>query len=417
MNTFGLRRWWLKAFLVAALVFVCTPSQADYRVDVGDVVEIFVTGVPELQRRVVVRMDGTISFPLVGSLKVVRLSTSELHDRIQIALAGKIFQRKTPDGGQVDIIIGVDEVTADVVEFRPVYVNGEVMKPGEYVYRPSLIVRQAVIAAGGYSPVRGNTADPFVEATRLEAEFNSLWAEFVRAKAQAWGTRKLLRDGTPFDFSILAGGPITRNDAKEILAQESDLVVAIETDQQGRKDARARALKECNGEIRVLSELQQVEERSVADDAAELERALTLFDKGQILSQRVTDARRALLLSSSRRLETTSRLAQVRRTQVDLQSQLERLDSEQRVQLLRDLREATGRVAGLWAKIEGVMRARQHVLNGIGTPADLERTPQITIIRKGEKAGFSADEDTELYPGDVVQVSISPPKAVNVLVQ
>ena len=58
------------------------PAEAQHRVDVGDVIEIVVARVPELQRRTTVKVDGSISFPLLGSLAVAGLSPSQLEAKI-----------------------------------------------------------------------------------------------------------------------------------------------------------------------------------------------------------------------------------------------------------------------------------------------------------------------------------------------
>lgn len=395
--------------LVAALLVLLVPARADFRVDVGDVIEIVVTAAPELQRRLPVRIDGHIAFPLIGTMKVAGLTAAELQDQVQAALAAKVFQRRMPDGSQVEIIIGPDEVTASVVEYRPIYVNGDVLKPGEYVYRPSMTVRQAVTAAGSYSLVRFGTGDRFAETANFEAEFGALWAEYVRIEARIWGLRKLLGQDAPFDFSTLVGGPITRASATQILTLESERVAAVETDQQRRRDALVRSLKECDDEIEVLAERQKVEDKSAADDAEELERATKLYGRGELISPRVTDARRAVMLSASRRLETTSRLMQVRRLRVEMQSQLDRLDVELRMVLLRDLQEANGRAEGLRSRINGLMLVRQRTLDLPDAGPSAALKPQVMIVRKddGGRARFLADEDTELYPGDVLQVSVS----------
>lgn len=41
-----------------------------------------------------------------------------------------------------------DQVMLANSEFRPVYLNGDVAKPGEQTFRPGMTVRQAVALAG-----------------------------------------------------------------------------------------------------------------------------------------------------------------------------------------------------------------------------------------------------------------------------
>jgi len=54
------------------------------------------------------------------------------------------------DGREAVIVIDADDVTAIVAEYRPIYANGDVSKPGEYPYRPAIAARQLIAVAGGY---------------------------------------------------------------------------------------------------------------------------------------------------------------------------------------------------------------------------------------------------------------------------
>jgi len=96
IGTSGFIKW--GPLTVGLLCSAVPPAAAEYRIDVGDVIEILVARVPELQRRVSVKSDGSISFPLLGTLRVAGLSPSEAEANIQAALATKIFRLRTPDG-------------------------------------------------------------------------------------------------------------------------------------------------------------------------------------------------------------------------------------------------------------------------------------------------------------------------------
>jgi polysaccharide export outer membrane protein len=111
-------------------------------------------GVPELRHRAAVQMDGNISLPLVGTLPVAGLPLPQIRTKIGAALASKVFRQRTSDGREVVIVIDANEVTTIVAEYRPVYVNGDVSKPGEYPYRPATTARQLVAMAGGYDIIR-----------------------------------------------------------------------------------------------------------------------------------------------------------------------------------------------------------------------------------------------------------------------
>src|ERR1044071_3119341 len=75
-----------------------SPARAEYRLQGGDVVEISVSGVPELRQRAPVQLDGTITFPVVGTFMVEGVALPEVRGKIQSAVASKIFRIRTPDG-------------------------------------------------------------------------------------------------------------------------------------------------------------------------------------------------------------------------------------------------------------------------------------------------------------------------------
>jgi polysaccharide biosynthesis/export protein len=163
-------KWGLVA---VGLTISVTQAKAEYRVNIGDVLEVAVAGVPDLRQRVAVQMDGNIALPLVGTLPVAGLPLPQIRAQIGAALASKVFRQRTSDGREVVIVIDADEVTATVAEYRPIYVNGDVSKPGEYPYRPSITARQLVAVAGGYDIMRIRMNNPYLESADLRSEYGS----------------------------------------------------------------------------------------------------------------------------------------------------------------------------------------------------------------------------------------------------
>ena len=144
-------------------------------------------------------------------------------------------------------------------------------------------------------------------------------------------------------------------------------------------------------------------------DAEELQRAVDLFAKGNLPSPRVTDARRAVLLSSTRKLQTVTQLLQIKRQQSELSRQLERLDDQRRINLLGELQEAEVKLSEIRAKLQGIGDKLQYtallksrLMRGNGYKLEIE------ITRKSETGleRVVANEDWELRPGDVVDVSL-----------
>ena len=115
-------------------------SQAsEYRIGAGDVLEISTWKEPELTRKeVLVRVDGRISFPLIGDIPAAGMTPVELTDTIQKGLTKFVTAP-------------VVTVTVTNPGSQKVYVLGEVMKTGEYPILKNLTVLQAFALAGGFT--------------------------------------------------------------------------------------------------------------------------------------------------------------------------------------------------------------------------------------------------------------------------
>src|SRR5437879_5782330 len=192
-----LRVKWGVAFI--CLVCPAIPARSEYRLDVGDVLEISVAGVPDLRQRVPVQLDGSISYPLLGTFGVAGLPPSEVRAKIQAILPTKVFRQRMPDGRENVVVIEADQVTVSVVEYRPIYVNGDVSKPGEQTYRPLMTVRQAVALSGGYDLMRFRANNPFLEAADFRSEYESLWTEFAKEQSHIWRLKAELGDTETVD--------------------------------------------------------------------------------------------------------------------------------------------------------------------------------------------------------------------------
>ena len=124
-------------FLVCVGVVQAESSLSQYRLSSGDLVNIRVFGEEELTLETRLSDTGTISYPLLGELRVVGKTTGQLES---------VLIRKLKNGYLVD-----PNVSVSVSEYRKFFVNGEVQDPGGFPYLPGLTVQKAVSFAGGFS--------------------------------------------------------------------------------------------------------------------------------------------------------------------------------------------------------------------------------------------------------------------------
>jgi polysaccharide export outer membrane protein len=108
-----------------------------YTLGNGDQLRITVFGQPDLSGQFEVDGTGSISMPLIGQVEALGLTTPELESRIVEMLEG-------------DYVLN-PRVSAEVINYRPYYILGEVNRPGEYPYNSGLTVVNAVAAAGGWT--------------------------------------------------------------------------------------------------------------------------------------------------------------------------------------------------------------------------------------------------------------------------
>lgn len=128
------------------------PVLPDYRISAEDVLEISVWKEPDLQREVIVRPDGGISFPLVGDIEAAGRTPAQLEKAITDSL-----DRFIPDA----------VVTVSVVELRGlrIYVSGKVRNPGQFLVGRYVDVLQAITLAGGLTPFANESGIQVIRRT------------------------------------------------------------------------------------------------------------------------------------------------------------------------------------------------------------------------------------------------------------
>ncbi len=126
--------------LVLFVAWASGPAAADsaaYRLAAGDELKIKVFDNADISGEYQVDAAGNISFPLVGQVRAAGLTVDELKRDLTT---------------QLDRDYLVDpKVSVEVLNFRPIFVIGQVNAPGSYPYSSGMTVRQAVALAGGYT--------------------------------------------------------------------------------------------------------------------------------------------------------------------------------------------------------------------------------------------------------------------------
>jgi len=128
--------------LLPVLLMAALSAKADgdnYTLNPGDVLQVSVWKEDGLDREVLVLPDGSVTFPLAGTVQAKGLTASQLEAEIKKRLVSYI-----PDAS---VSVSVKAPLGNVVS-----VIGQVAKPGELVIGHRTSVMQALSMAGGLTP-------------------------------------------------------------------------------------------------------------------------------------------------------------------------------------------------------------------------------------------------------------------------
>lgn len=112
------------------------PQEA-YTLGTGDQLRLIVFGEEALSGEFLVDGSGAVSLPLIGEVQAAGLTVRALQRAIEESLS---------EGYLID-----PRVSAEVINFRPFFIMGEVGSPGTYPYSDGLTVMNAVATAGGFT--------------------------------------------------------------------------------------------------------------------------------------------------------------------------------------------------------------------------------------------------------------------------
>lgn len=161
-------KWFLSALLALCLPVLAlaavSPDDENYVLGRNDVVRVTVYDHPDMTTEAQIGNEGTVSFPLIGKVRLAGLTSSAAEASISNALRTGGFI-KNPN------------VNLVVVSYKSqrISILGQVNKPGLYTLDGGTTLEQALATAGGIAPsggerivlVRGNTPQTLMLDTYL----------------------------------------------------------------------------------------------------------------------------------------------------------------------------------------------------------------------------------------------------------
>lgn len=374
-------------------------ATSDYVVRADDKLKIKIFQYPELSGEYTVSSNGTIFIAAIGEVPVNGISTKEA--------AGRISERFVRAG-----LSDKPGTSVEVLQSRPVYILGDVQKPGEYPFRPGTTVLQAIGIAGGW--MRFN--DPGM--VRLDRDTITIKGE--------------MRNQVRQYYQLIA----RRARLNAEIAMKSDVQFPSELVQQSQKDSAVRQL------VDEERSLLNIHVESLRNQIESLEKTRDLYEREIDAILRQIQANRTQYDSVGKELKEVKSLFARGLTTVSRQANLERMQAqlemnEQGFQTLilrsrQNISQVDQRIFDLKndhnAKLTAELQRTRFDIDDIGIKFETNRslmleaqftTPTLvssfdgavearglTVVRvqDGKTQTIDADENTELLPGDVLRV-------------
>lgn len=386
------------AILTGLVASTTLHAQQDaYRLGAGDVLAVTAFGEEGLSGQFTVAPQGVISFPIIGEVTVAGRTATEIATDLQDRLA--------------EHVPGL-AITAAVAQYAPVFVIGDVEKPGRYDYRPGMIALELMALGGGLARAPDARESATIQIIGARQEYVDLELQIFALEA-ARARLVAERDGANF----VPGEPRSANPAHRVIEQ------TIIDGELGLFNARRVELA---SQDRALAG----QEASFADEIAAIEASIGLHDEEiRLLNEDVASMTQLVergLTAKSNLREAERRLSATRRDALELGSYLARakqnlLAIQQRRSGLTQTRrsEAAAQIQAIDLELPRKRARQQAILDTMaelalldGAAAAQRSSIQVsyTILRPqdGDYREIAASERAELRPGDLLRAVLTP---------
>jgi len=388
----------LLALLIPLLVFSGgARAQEAYRIATGDTLNIEVHQIAELSRRVAVDLDGAIAFPLIGSLRVDGLTLEEIRQLLGARLA---------ESGA----LSNPQILVEVDQMRPVYINGDVARPGEYPFRPGISIRQLIAVAGGFDILNFRASNPMVQLPEFRAERDTAWVELMRQEIQLAVLQAELEGEAEPRLPSAEAFPVPIAVFTRSVDLETRLSQARATERAMLRDHLRRVIVLNDEQITAMQEQLRQDEVTVRQLNEDLTQTRSLYSRGLTSLNRLQEQQRSLAQSQSRLSETFANIARAGREKEEFAHRLHSQDGQRRAELLAEIGSGLAQVRALRVRLES---ATEKLMYAGALNSQLMRgsrgAVEIIVHRRegGSLQRLVADQDTVLRPGDAIQISLS----------
>lgn len=394
------------AMLAAITMFGALPAHSDeYHLGVMDKLKIRVAEWQTAEGAVrdwsvvsgeyTVGASGMVSIPFIGDLPAAGKTTNEMSEAIGVKMQTLFGLRDRPSA------------SVELAQYRPVYLAGEIQKPGEYPFAPNLTVLKAISLGGGLR--RSESGQRFArdyinargDSSVQVSERNRLLIRRARLQAEIAGKDKIELPKELKDVPDVAG----------LLESEAALMVSRDKRQKRQLASLADLKSLLENEIQALAKKSETQNRQldlVIEDRDKIEglaeKGLALSARKLALEQRVAELQAAVLDIDTASLKAKQDVSKATQDDTNLRNDWD-------AQLAQDLQNTEAELDTLAIKLG---TSRDLMTEALLQSAEAAQTKDnmseavvsYSIVREkdGKAQQIAADENTPVLPGDVIKV-------------
>lgn len=386
------------AFLVVSIISLM-PAHAlqlpVYKVGAGDVLMITVYGDNGLTGLFPVGAEGAIGYPLLGNVNVVNKTVDEIGTQISRDLSSHVANRS---------------VAVAVKEYAPIFVVGDVQKPGRYEYRPGMIVLELFALGGGLRESTTRTDMSAIQLISAQQEYEDMSLQLLsqdvrRARLEAE------RNNVTFEYKSNGPGLVRDPTALEkIVDAERSLYklrLSVLQDETTNLEVQRQNFVQ---EIDTLQKSNVMRNEQFQLLGLDVNASEELVSRGAASQSALRERKRELLAMNQQLLESGSFLARAQQNKNEVERRILELENKRNNDAVTELRE-----------IElDMIRLRKKMTFSLETMAEIGATSRrvtsfeqmvrtkFSIVRQlsGDYSEVEAGEHTLVRAGDVIRVSL-----------
>lgn len=365
-----------------------------YRIGPGDRLTITVAGQEAYSGKFPVGLDGSISYPLLGDLAVAGLTPGETANRI-----GQGLSQYLQAGNAVRVAIE---------EYAPVFVVGDVDRPGQFQFRPGMTALELVAIGGGLRRAQFTSESGTLQMIGAEQDYADLkLQQFALQVRQA----RILAEmaGSEFDYTLPdRDGILDKPAMQRVVDVEATLFRTRRDVLHAQEKALMDQRASYDPEISALDQSIKLYDEEMALIAQDVAATKTLADQKLTAQSRLREVQRNYSAAQRDELEQRSFLARARQNQLDIDQRIVELHSSQaneNASALRDLNLSMSlndqKMASLLATLTELKRQADSTATAVMT---MTTSYSISRVVDGRHTQIPADEQTAIEPGDILRV-------------